>query len=205
MSNVKLAVLYYSSTGTNYRMAQVAADGAKEAGAEVKVVRIAETAPEAAIASNPEWKAHYEATKDIVPVATLDDLEWADAILFSAPTRFGNMASQVKAFIDTTGGLWFHGKLANKVVSGMTSAQNPNGGQEATILSLYTTFYHWGSIVVAPGYTDPVLFQTGGNPYGLSVTAKGDGVIPDVYLEAAKHQARRMVTVAGWVKNGQSK
>ena len=87
--------------------------------------------------------------------ASLDDLEWADALIFSMPSRFGNLPSQMKQFLDTTGGLWAEGKLVNKVVSAMASAQNPNGGQEQTILNLYTTMYHWGAIVVAPGYTDP--------------------------------------------------
>lgn len=205
MSNVKAAVIYYSSTGTNYRLAQAATDGAKEAGAEVKMVRIPETAPDAAIASNPAWKAHYEATKDQVPEVTHADLEWADAIIFSVPTRFGNMPGQVKQFLDTTGGLWFHGKLANKVVSAMTSAQNAHGGQEATVLSLYTTMYHWGAIVAAPGYTDPITFQSGGNPYGTSVTTQESGSIDDAVLQAAKYQARRTVTIAGYVKAGQSK
>lgn len=203
MSNVKLAIVYYSSTGTNYKLAQAAAEGAKEIGAEVKLVRVPETAPEQAIASNPAWKAHVEAAKD-VPEVTHADIEWADAIIFSTPTRFGNMASQMKQFLDTTGGLWFQGKLVNKVVSAMTSASNPHGGQEATVLSLYTTMYHWGAIVAVPGYTDPITFQSGGNPYGTSATAVDSGEIPDAVLQAAKHQAKRTATVAGWVKAGQS-
>jgi NAD(P)H dehydrogenase (quinone) len=203
MANVKLAVIYYSSTGTNYQMAQVAAEAAKEAGAEVKVLKVAELAPEEAIASNPAWKAHYEATKD-VPTATAMDIEWADAIIFSVPTRFGNVPSQMKQFLDTLGGLWAQGKTVNKVVSAMASAQNPHGGQEATILSLYTTMYHWGAIVVAPGYTDPVLFAAGGNPYGTSVTVTEGGKLDDSSIAAIKHQAKRVVTVAEWLKKGQS-
>lgn len=203
MSGVKMAIVYYSSTGTNYKLCQAAAEGAKAAGAEVRLARVAELAPEAAIASNPAWKAHVEATKD-VPVVTLDDLDWADAILISTPTRFGNMAAQMKQFLDTTGGLWFQGKLTNKVVSGMTSASNAHGGQEATILSLYTTMYHWGAIVVAPGYTDPIIYQSGGNPYGTSVTAKDNGEIDDAVLASAKHQAKRMVNVAQMLKSGQA-
>jgi NAD(P)H dehydrogenase (quinone) len=203
MGNVKLSIVYYSSTGTNYKLSQTAAEAAKEAGAEVRLVRVNELAPESAIAGNPAWKAHVEATKDI-PVATLDDLEWADALIFSTPTRFGNMTSQMKQFLDMTGGLWFQGKLANKVVSAMTSASNAHGGQEATILSLYTTMYHWGAIVVAPGYTDPIIFQSGGNPYGTSATAKDSGEIDEPVLAAAKHQAKRVVTIAEQLKKGQA-
>ncbi len=203
MPNVKLAVIYYSSTGTNHKLANAAAEAAKEAGAEVKVVKVPELAPAEAIASNPAWKAHHESTRE-VPEATAKDIEWADAIIFSCPTRFGNMPSQMKQFLDTMGGLWAQGKTVNKVVSAMTSAQNPHGGQEATILSLYTLMYHWGAIVVAPGYTDPVLFEAGGNPYGTSATAVEDGSISGPAKSAAMHQARRVVTVAGWLKNGQS-
>ncbi|WP_040345354.1 NAD(P)H:quinone oxidoreductase [Neobacillus bataviensis] len=199
MTNVKLAVIYYSMGGTNYQLAKWAEEGAKEAGAEVKVLKVPELAPQSAIEGNPVWKSHVEATKD-VPEVKLDDLEWADAIIFSVPTRFGNMPAQMKQFLDTTGGLWFNGKLMNKVVSAMTSAQNPHGGQEATILSLYTSMYHWGAIVAAPGYTDPVTFGAGGNPYGTSVTVGQDGKMIEDVQAAVKHQAKRTVTVAEWVK-----
>lgn len=204
MSNVKLAVIYYSSTGTNHKMAKAAADAATEVGAEVKVLKVPELAPEEAIASNAGWKAHFEATKD-VPTATAADLEWADALIFSVPTRFGNVPSQMKQFLDTMGGLWAQGKTVNKVVSAMSSAQNPHGGQEATILSLYTSMYHWGAIVVAPGYTDQVLFGAGGNPYGTSVTAVDAGTLGEASTAAIKHQAKRVVNVAEWIKNGQSR
>ncbi|WP_205174394.1 NAD(P)H:quinone oxidoreductase [Bacillus pakistanensis] len=201
MTNVKLAVIYYSMGGTNYQLSKWAEEGAAEAGAEVKVLKVPELAPQSAIEGNPVWKAHVEATKD-VPEVTLNDLEWADAIIFSVPTRFGNMPSQMKQFLDTTGGLWFNGKLVNKVVSAMTSAQNPHGGQEATILSLYTTMYHWGAIVATPGYTDPVTFAAGGNPYGTSVTVDQDGKMVEDVEAAVKHQAKRTVNVAGMVKKG---
>jgi NAD(P)H dehydrogenase (quinone) len=199
MANVNLAVIYYSMGGTNHQLSQWAAEGAKEAGAEVKVLKVPELAPQSVIEGNPTWKAHVEATKD-VPEVTLNDLEWADAIIFSVPTRFGNMPAQMKQFLDTTGGLWFNGKLVNKVVSAMSSAQNPHGGQEATILSLYTTMYHWGAIVAAPGYTDPVTFAAGGNPYGTSVTVDQNGKMIEDVQAAVKHQAKRTVTVAEWVK-----
>ncbi|RWR13615.1 NAD(P)H:quinone oxidoreductase [Siminovitchia fortis] len=201
MENVKLAVIYYSSTGTNHQLAKWAEEGAKEAGAEVKVLKVPELAPRSAIESNPLWKAHADATED-VPEAKSEDLEWADAIIFSVPTRFGNVASQMKQFLDLQGGLWAQGKLANKVVSAMSSAQNPHGGQEATILALYTTMYHWGAIVAAPGYTDPVLYGAGGNPYGTSVSVDQDGNMVEDVKDAVKYQAKRTVTVAEWVKKG---
>ncbi len=204
MSNVKLAIIYYSTSGTNYQLAQWAAEAGKQAGAEVKIFKVQELAPQSVIEGNPAWKAHVEATKDI-PVATPDDIVWADAIIFSTPTRFGNVASQIKQFLDTTGGIWFQGKTVNKVVSAMTSAQNAHGGQEQTILQLYTTMYHWGAIVVAPGYTDPSLFAAGGNPYGTSVAVdQNNQIVGDkqAYQAAVAHQTKRVITVAEWVKKG---
>ena len=199
--SVKLAIVYYSSTGTNYQMAQWAAEGGKEAGAEVKIFKVQELAPQSVIDGNPAWKAHVEATQNI-PVATPDDIVWADAIIFSTPTRFGNVASQMKQFLDTTGGIWFQGKTINKVVSAMTSAQNPHGGQEATILALYTKMYHWGAIVVAPGYTDQSISGAGGNPYGTSVSVDQDGKMLEDVRGAVQYQAKRVVTVAEWIKKG---
>lgn len=202
MTKVNLAIVYYSSTGTNYQLAQWAEAAAKDAGAEVKVVKMPELAPQEAINSNPAWKAHVEATQD-VPEATSDDIEWADAILFSVPTRFGNLPAQAKQFLDMQGGLWANGKTINKVVSGMTSAQNPHGGQEATLLALYTSMMHWGAIIASPGYTDPVIFGAGGNPYGTSVTVDQDGNMKEDVEGAVKHQAKRTIEVAQMVKNGQ--
>ena len=201
MSDIKLAIVYYSSGGTNYQLAQWAAEGAREAGAEVKIFRVPELAPQSVIDNVPSWKAHLEATKD-VPEVKPADLDWAGAIIFSVPTRFGVMASQLKQFLDTTGGLWAQGKLNNKVVSAMSSAQNPHGGQEATILSLYTMMYHWGAIVAAPGYTDESIFRGGGNPYGTSVTVAQDGKMVEDVEPAVKHQAKRTVEVAKWLKKG---
>lgn len=189
MSNVKIAVIYYSATGTNYQMALEADQAARGLGAEVRLRRVAELAPKEAIQSQEAWKAHVEATQHIA-VATLDDLDWADGYIFSTPTRFGNVSSQMKQFFDTAGPLWGQGKLANKTVTAMSSAGNPHGGQEATILSIYTTMYHWGAIVVAPGYTDQAIYGAGGNPYGTSATAGG---VTDEVRASVRHQARRLV------------
>lgn len=194
MPAVKLAVIFYSTYSTNLRMARIAAEAARAAGAEIRLLRVAETAPEAAVNSQDGWKATMEAVKDI-PVATPADMEWADAWLFSTPTRFGQAASQMRAFIDTLGGVWSQGKLAGKAVSAMTSAQNPHGGQEATTLGLYTTFLHWGAIIVAPGFTDPSIFAAGGNPYGYSHTQGKE--FGEAETAAISHQARRLVEIAG--------
>ncbi len=110
------------------------------------------------------------------------------------------MASQMKQFLDIQGGIWASGKTVNKVVSAMTSAQNPHGGQEATLLSLYTSMMHWGAIIATPGYTDSVLFGAGGNPYGTSVTVDQEGKMVEDNEAAVKHRAKRTVTVAESIK-----
>lgn len=196
----KVAVIFYSSTGTNASMAQAVAEGAAAAGAEVRVRVVPETAPDAAIDSNPKWREFVDRIKD-EPRASLDDLEWADAVVFGTPTRFGNMAAQLKAFIDTTGGLWFKGALANKVYAGFTSAMNAHGGQEATLLSMYNMLYHFGGYIVTPGYTDKVVFESGGNPYGASVTTGPDGNGPtDSDLAHARYLGQRVAEVAAKVR-----
>ncbi len=203
MEKIKLAVIYYSSSGTNYQLAKWAEEGAEEVGAEVRVLKVEELAPQSAIDSNPAWKAHVEATKDI-PVASKEDVEWADAIIFSSPARFGNIASQMKQFLDTTGGLWAEGKLNDKVVSAMSSAGNSHGGQEATIQAIYTSMMHWGAIIVPPGYTDKSIFKAGGNPYGTSVTIDHEGKMVEDVEEAVKHQSKRTVTIAELIKKGRN-
>lgn len=191
--SVRLAIVYYSTYGTNHQMAEIAAEAARAAGAEVRLLKVPETAPEAVVAGQPAWKAQADKTAQL-PQATAADMEWANAYLIVAPTRFGIMASQMRAFIDTLGGVWTKGGLANKAVSAMTSAQNAHGGQESTLLSFYATIMHWGGIVVAPGFTDPVIFKVGGNPYGYSHT-QGQPFSDDVKA-AIGHQARRLVQFA---------
>lgn len=195
---VKLAVIYYSTYGMNHRMAEIAAEAAREAGAEVRLRKVHETAPEGVVAGQDAWRAHAEATAH-VEEADPADLEWADAYLFSAPTRYGGMPSQMRAFVDQTGPLWAAGKLADKAASVMTSAQNPHGGQELTLLTMYVTLMHWGAILVPPGYTDQTVFAAGGNPYGTSVTASGQP-IGEAEGAAIRHQARRLVKVAAKLK-----
>ncbi|MBJ7455568.1 MAG: NAD(P)H:quinone oxidoreductase [Thermoleophilia bacterium] len=187
----RIAVIYYSSTGNVHRLAHAVAEGAEAAGAEVRLRHVVETAPEEAIAQNADWAAH-RAEMDDDPVASLDDLEWCDGYIFGTPTRFGNVSAQLKQFMDTTGPLWGAGKLADKVAAGFTSSQNAHGGQESTLLALYNTMHHWGAIIAAPGYTDPRVFEGGGNPYGASSvdgTTEGE-------LTSARYVGERVATIA---------
>jgi NAD(P)H dehydrogenase (quinone) len=190
---VNVAVIYYSSTGTVFALAEAVAEGAASAGADVRLRRAAELAPDEAIDQNPRWRRHIEAAAS-VPLAQLDDLVWADACAFGTPSRFGTPAAQLKQFIDQTGGLWRDGALADKPVTAFTSAYNRHGGSEATILALSNVFYHWGALIVPPGFTDATVYAAGGNPYG-TVSTGGAGA-DAAALSAARHQGRRLATFA---------
>ena len=137
--------------------------------------------------------------------ATNDDLTWADAIIFGTPTRYGLPTAQLKQFLDMTGGLWAKGALVNKVCSSFTSTGTPHGGQETTIVNLNTTFYHWGAIIVGPGYADPIQFKSG-NPYGTSFTSNNGAPKPDeVAIAAARFQGKRVVEVTSQFVTGRDK
>ena len=192
----KLAIIYYSATGHGTTMANRVAAAAESAGAEVRVRHVAETRDPASFAQNPAWTANYEATKDL-PEATGDDIVWADAVIFGSPTRFGSVASQLRGFLDSLGGLWADGKLADKVYAGFTSSNTLHGGQETTLLTLYVTLIHFGGIIVPPGYTDPCKFVDG-NPYGASLVATHDTIdeFDGATNDALDHLARRVVATA---------
>jgi NAD(P)H dehydrogenase (quinone) len=192
----KLAVIYYSATGHGTTMARRVAAAAEGAGAEVRVRPVSETRDPASFAQNPAWTANYEATKDL-PHATGDDIDWADAVIFGSPTRFGSVASQLRDFLDSLGGLWSQGKLADKVYAGFTSSNTAHGGQETTLLTLYVTLIHFGGIIVPPGYTDPLKFVDG-NPYGASLVSDHHNIeaMDDPTNNALDHLAKRVVAVA---------
>jgi NAD(P)H dehydrogenase (quinone) len=196
----RIAVIYYSATGNVHALAEAVGKGAAEAGAQVRLRRVAELAPADAIDSNPAWRDHVDATADI-EVATIDDVRWADGLALGSPTRFGNISAQLKQFLDVTGPLWAAGELADKVATGFTSAGNRHGGNESTLLALYNTFHHWGAIVAAPGYTDPSITQAGGNPYGTAHASAGGPPGLDV-LAAARYQGRRLAAIAELIASG---
>lgn len=200
---VKVSVIYYSSTGNVFALADAAADAAEKAGAQVRVRRAAELAPAEALAANDAWQANAAATEHI-PIAAPEDVTEADVVLWGTPTRYGNVSSQLKQFIDSLGPWWQRGELADKVHAGFTSSATQHGGQETTLLALYTTMYHWGGIVVAPGYTDPSKFVDG-NPYGVSHVDGGGAELPDdVDRTAISHLAERAVRVAEELKTGRA-
>lgn len=198
---VKVTVVYYSQTGNVTQLARQIAAGAEKAGAEVRLRRVAELAPQEAIDSNEQWAANIQASADIAE-ATTDDVDWADAVIMGSPTRFGNVSSQLKQYIDTLGGLWFQGKLADKVYSGFAAASGKHGGNESTLLALYNSFHHFGGIIVAPGYAGEVAFANA-SPYGVSHFGWGTPVDESV-LAAATAQAERVVNTAAALKAGRT-
>ncbi|HEV7627461.1 MAG TPA: NAD(P)H:quinone oxidoreductase [Streptomyces sp.] len=198
---VNVAVIYYSSTGTIATLAKEINDTAEKAGAQVRLRRAAELAPQSAIDSNPAWAENLRATADIEE-ATPDDIDWADAVILGTPTRFGNVSAQLKQVLDQLSGLWAEGRLTDKVYSGFTSSATRHGGQESTLLALYNTIHHFGGLIAAPGYTDPSKFVDG-NPYGTShVDGHGSNPVDETSLTAARVQTERVVRIARGLKAG---
>ena len=169
----KVLVLYYSSYGHIETMARAVAEGARAAGAEVAIRRVPELMPEATARA-----AHMKFDQE-APIATVDELVGYDAIIFGTPTRFGNMAAQMRNFLDQTGGLWFSGKLIGKVGSVFVSTATQHGGQETTITSFHTTLLHHGMVIVGVPYSEARQMTlsevSGGSPYGATTIAGGDG------------------------------
>jgi NAD(P)H dehydrogenase (quinone) len=192
----RVLVLYYSSYGHIETMAQAVAEGARGAGAEVTIKRVPEIVPEA-VAKASHFKLDQPAL-----VATVDELPEYDAIIFGVPTRFGNMAAQMKNFLDQTGPLWFAGKLVGKVGSVFASTATQHGGQESTILSTHTVLLHHGMVVVGLPYTWAGQMKldeiTGGSPYGATTIAAGDGSRqPSANeLEGARFQGKHVAEIA---------
>lgn len=193
-ARTNVLVVYYSSTGSVFRLAEAVVAGAEKGGADVRLRRVPELAPPEVIRMNPAWADHLAETHD-VPEATLDDLRWADAVVLGTPTRFGLPSSQLKQFIDQTGGMWFRNELVNKVYASFTSTGSNHGGVAATILALNNTFYHWGGIIVPPGYTAEIQHRHG-NPYGSSHVASDNAMPDDIALLSAQHMGERVASVA---------
>jgi len=198
----KIAVIYYSATGNVHGLAQAVADGAEAAGAEVRLRHVEELASELLISQNQYWGRHRSQVAE-APVATLDDLEWADGVAFGSPTRFGNVAAQLKQFIDQAGALWQAGKLADKVGTSFTASQTVHGGQETTILALNNTLYHWGMLILPLGYTVHEVFAAGGNPYGASFVTGHTVTGPDDHACAvARYQGQRLARFSAVIARG---
>jgi NAD(P)H dehydrogenase (quinone) len=196
MAMTKVLVLYYSTYGHIETMAEAVAEGAREAGAEVDIRRVPETAPEA-VAKAAHFKLDQQA-----PVAKVEDLVHYDAIIIGTPTRFGRMSSQMASFLDQAGGLWARGALHGKVGGAFTSTATQHGGQETTLFSVITNLLHFGMVVVGLNYgfggqmkLDEV---TGGSPYGATTIAASDGSRKPTEneLAGARYQGRTIAETA---------
>lgn len=201
----KVLIVFYSRTGNITHLAETIADGARSAGAEVRLARTDDLAPEVVINGNAAWKASRDAQRAKYAEAQISDLEWADAIIFGSPTRYGNMAAELKLFIDKTAGLWAQGKLVNKVGSAFTSTATIHGGNESTLITMLNPMIHLGMIIVTPGYADPSVFSAG-TPYGASavVGANADQRPTEADSAVARFQGRRVAEVTQWLLNGKS-
>lgn len=192
----KVLVLYYSAYGHIEAMAEAVAEGARDAGADVVVKRVPET-----LAPDVVAKLGYKADQK-APIATVDELKDYDAIIFGSGTRFGTVTSQLRSFIDQTGGLWFTGALVGKVGSVFTSSATQHGGQESTILGFVPTLLHHGMVVVGLPYAFAGQMGVdeikGGSPYGASTITDGDGsrMPSSVELDGARFQGKHVATIA---------
>lgn len=198
---MKVLVLFYSTYGHVYRMAQAIAEGVREvSGVEVVIKRVPETLSAEVVAAMGATEA--QKAFSAVPIATVTDLAEADAIIFGTPTRFGNMAAQMRQFLDATGGLWMQGKLVGKVGSVFVSTATQHGGQESTILSFHNTLLHHGMVIVGLPYSYQGQMRldevTGGSPYGASTIAggKGERMPSENELAAARFQGKHVTQIA---------
>ena len=175
---MKVNIVFYSMYGHIYRMAEAVAEGARQvSGAEVGLFQVPETLSSEILAKMGATEAKKAFAH--IPVATMETLSKADAVIFGTPTRFGMMTAQMRSFLDATGGLWVEGALIGKVGSVFASSATQHGGQESTILSFHTTLLHQGMIIVGVPYSEKRQMTlneiTGGSPYGASTIAGGDG------------------------------
>jgi len=197
----KVLIVYYSMYGHVYRMAEAVAAGVREvAGCEALVRRVPETLPDNVLGLMGALDAQAGMAK--IPIATVNDLAEADAIIFGTPTRFGNMCGQMRQFLDATGGLWMKGALVGKVGSVFTCSATQHGGQESTILSFHITLLHHGMVVVGLPYAFAgqmgVTEITGCSPYGASTIAGGQGerMPSDNELAGARYQGAHVARIA---------
>lgn len=196
-SKAKILVVFYSRDGSVEALAKAIGEGARKAGADVRLRRVNDIVPSSVMANVPGWEERSKRMIAEYGAPTTADVEWADGIVFGTPTRFGNTSAELKAFIDGLGGLWFQGKLNGKAGGVFTSTGGPHGGNETTLISLYIPMAHLGFIIVPNGYTHPGLFAGHGTPYGSS-TVGGQTANPPTQeeIEVAEHQGKRITEVA---------
>ena len=199
--STNVLIAFYSRSGSTEALAQAIAKGAQASGAEVRLRRARELVGPEIMARAPGWAEGAAAMNERYEAPTEADAEWADAIVFGTPTRFGAVCAELKAYIDGLGGLWFQGRLNGKAGSAFTSTSSLHGGNESTLLSLYNPMAHLGLIIVPLGYADMALYRAG-TPYGASSVSGQQSAPPtDDDLEVARFQGRRVTEVAAALKS----
>ena len=199
--STNVLIAFYSRSGSTEALAQAIAEGAQASGAEVRLRRARELVGPEIMARAPGWAEGAAAMNERYEAPTEADAEWADAIVFGTPTRFGAVCAELKAYIDGLGGLWFQGRLNGKAGSAFTSTSSLHGGNESTLLSLYNPMAHLGLIIVPLGYADMALYRAG-TPYGASSVSGQQSAPPtDDDLEVARFQGRRVTEVAAALKS----
>lgn len=193
----KVLIPFYSRSGTIEALAKAIAEGAQGEGAEVRLRRARELVGHDILSSVPGWKESAEAMNARYAEPTAEDAVWADGLIFGTPTRFGAVASELKAYIDGLGGLWAKGALNGKAGSAFAGSATPHGGNEITSLSLYPVFAHLGLIIVPTGFADAAMFAGAGTPYGASVVSGNPPAGPtEAELAVARFQGRRVAQIA---------
>lgn len=196
-----ILVVFYSRDGAVEALAKAVGEGARAAGAEVRLRRVHDIVPPEVMAKVPGWEERSKRMMAEYGAPTLADVEWADGVIFGTPTRFGNSSAELKAFIDSLGSLWFQGKLNGKAGSAFTSTAGPHGGNETTVVSLFMPMAHLGFIIVPTGYTHEKVVQGHGTPYGASSVSGQNSTPPTADdIAVAKHQGERVAKVAAALK-----
>jgi NAD(P)H dehydrogenase (quinone) len=198
----KVLIAFHSRNGATEALANAIATGVVAEGGETRLRRAREFVSAEVMARAPGWSDNAARMNALYEAPSEADAEWADAIVFGSPTRFGAVCAELKAYIDSLGMLWFQGKLAGKAGAAFSATSARHGGNESTILSLYPPMAHLGLIIVPLGYADPAMFKAG-TPYGASAVSHGAQAEPPTAddLEVARYQGRRVALIAGALRS----
>ncbi len=197
-----ILIIFYSRDGMVEALANKVAAGAETAGGEIRLRRAREVTDASVMALAPGWAEKAERMNALYEAPSAEDALWADAIIIGSPSRFGLVCSEVKAYLDSLGGLWAKGQLVNKVGSAFTSSASPHGGNEMVPATLFVPMAHFGMVIVPPGFADNAMFQAG-TPYGASAISfnQPEARPSEAESAAAFFQGKRVATIAAALKN----
>ncbi len=201
--DARVLVVFYSRSGCCEALANALAEGASASGAQVRIRRAREIVGSDTMRLVPGWAESAARMNAAYEAPTPKDVVWANGLALGSPTRFGSFASELRAFVESLGGLWVQGDLYGKAAGVFTSTSSLHGGNETTLLAAYVTLAHFGMVIVPPGYGDPIMYK-GGTPYGASSVSHGQSFLPPTEddLAAARFQGRRLAEVAAALETG---